>query len=61
VPPVVCNLSGNSLLGTAALGPPGLFGGFIFITSFSFTIVAFGLAFDGFTLMTRHQVRSSIP
>jgi hypothetical protein len=36
-------------------------GGFIFTTSFAFTIVGFGLAFDGFALMTRHQVRSSIP
>jgi hypothetical protein len=52
---------GVLFLGAAALGPPGLFGGFIFITSFAFTIVGFGLAFDGFALMTRHQDRSSIP
>ena len=52
---------GVLFLGLAALGPPGLFGGLLFFTSFAFTLVGLGLAFDGFGLMTRHHVRSSIP
>ena len=52
---------GVLFLGLAALGPPGLFGGLLFITSFAFMLVGIGLAFDGFGLMTRHHVRSSIP
>lgn len=47
---------GILFLGTAALGPPGLFGGLIFITSFAFALVGFGLAVNGFGLMTRRQV-----
>jgi len=52
---------GVLFLGLAALGPPRLFSGLIFITSFAFTLVGLGLAFDGFGLMTRRHVRSSIP
>jgi hypothetical protein len=52
---------GVLFLGLAALGPPGLFGGSLFIMSFAFMLVGHGLAFDGFGLMTRHHVRSSIP
>ena len=52
---------GVLFLGLAALGPPGLFGGLLFIASFAFMLVGLGLAFDGFGLMTRHYVRSSIP
>jgi hypothetical protein len=46
---------GILFIGTAALGPPGLFGGLIFITSFAFVLIGFGLAVNGFGLMTRRQ------
>jgi hypothetical protein len=45
---------GILFLAIAALGPPGLFGGLMLITSFAFTLIGLGLAFEAFNLMTHH-------
>lgn len=47
---------GVLFLGAAALGPPGLLGGLTFVVSFAFSLVGFGLALDGFAVMTRRHV-----
>lgn len=44
---------GILFLATAALGSPGLLGGLVYILSFAFLLIGFGLAFDGFRLMSR--------